>query len=641
MILSALRSTINRLAPKQTTAWLPVLAAGIIVTGIYAATLMTAICGCNHEYCTDVGEFQVALPTWGTVHYTGYPLYMLLGSPFVNLLRVIGIQPALGASLYSLFWEVLAIIGVVLLAHRLGKNAWLACGIGLVFALLEPVWIHGVLAEVYSLSNALRIALLLLAFRLRENWSDGGGWLLALLGGTGVAHHRLVLLVLVPIGIYLFPSARRSRSLPRWLLVAGLCFAAGFLPYVDIPLRISLGSNWNYDQANTWQGFWRIFWGDEMAGLQRPELALPALASAAQDISRVLTSVLTLPGLILVSTAAVRAVWVRRTRGPAWLAMGVTGSFLLFVLFFRNAVLIQASLMGAIMGMFLLLAIGIGSTRANWQSAAGVLCFGWAAWLAASNWPFITSLTHDQGGVTYTATVEKLEAPADSVVMSPWGADYFALAYAQRVQGRMPQLRIVDHRADFRELAARPPHRVYTHSKTLFLFGPDWWGERLGTPLRIASAGPEMLMLTARPLEPAGDSGVALGDGVVLDHWVINRSNPVGLRVTLYWTATRTPAGDYSTFVHVSNKERISHPDDLVAQSDYRAPVYGWYPTWQWVPGEIIREDHNLQMPADRHLRTIIAGMYWQDANGTFMELGQVSLRMENGQWLEAHPARP
>lgn len=31
---------------------------------------------------TDAGEIQNALPRWGTIHWTGYPLYTFLGSLF-------------------------------------------------------------------------------------------------------------------------------------------------------------------------------------------------------------------------------------------------------------------------------------------------------------------------------------------------------------------------------------------------------------------------------------------------------------------------------------------------------------------------------------------------------------------------------
>jgi len=65
---------------------------------------------------------------------------------------------------------------------------------------------------------------------------------------------------------------------------------------------------------------------------------------------------------------------------------------------------------------------------------------------------------------------------------------------------------------------------------------------------------------------------------------------------------------------------------DLVAQSDFAAPVYGWYPTSEWQPGEVVREDHTLDLPADRSVRSIFVGMYSRNAGGGFDQLGRLRL---------------
>lgn len=626
---------------KSSSTLRPALLIVAIAVCLYASTLMTTINGCIHEYCVDVGEFQIALPLWGTVHHTGYPLYMMLGSPFVTLLRVFGISPAMGASLYSLFWGILAIAGLVVVIQRWSNNLWLVGSIGLLFAVVEPIWVHNVLAEVYSLSMAFSVAILYLTFKLREKWSDKLGWLLAFAGGAGIAHHRLLALLLIPIGVYLLPVALRSKSFPRWLIIASLCFGAGFLPYLDIPLRVQLGSTWNYDRTNTWQGFWRIFLGKEVVQLQRPNLAPSALLSAAHDIGQVLISELTLPGVILISWAAAHGIWSSQTRSATWFVASVGAIYVLFVLFFRNAVLIQATLMNAILASCVLLAIGLSSLKTTWQNIAGVICLGWALGLAIHNWPFVTSLTHNPSGVNYVATVENLEAPEGSIVMAPWGEDYFVLAYAQRIEGRMAQWQIVDHRADYGDLTANGLRRIYTHSSTLYIFGPGWWAERLGSPLRITSAGPDMLMLTSEPLGSPTHSGIPLGDSIVLDHWEIRPLNQGSLNVTLYWVATQTPTADYSTFVHLSDQETIAKPEDLVAQSDYQTSVYGWYPTSHWVTNEIIREDHLLQFQPERSPKMINVGMYRQDSNGVFQHLGHVQLRQQAGTWVAVSQASP
>ena len=72
----------------------------VIVSALVAFILFLTTCelginGSQHPYTTDVGEIQNALPRWGTIHYTGYPLYTALGSAFVTLLHAIGIPPAM------------------------------------------------------------------------------------------------------------------------------------------------------------------------------------------------------------------------------------------------------------------------------------------------------------------------------------------------------------------------------------------------------------------------------------------------------------------------------------------------------------------------------------------------------------------
>src|SRR5262249_48172650 len=170
-------------ARRYVAAHQPVLApAGIaaaLMALVYLSTLMWTITGCHSEYCVDVGEFQVALPSWGTVHFTGYPLYMLLGSPFVAALRLAGITPAAAASLYSLLWESLAVGLLAGLMAWLAHNSLLGLVCAVVVGLFQPIWVHGSLAEVYSLSMALAAGILALTFRLASNWSARGGWLLA------------------------------------------------------------------------------------------------------------------------------------------------------------------------------------------------------------------------------------------------------------------------------------------------------------------------------------------------------------------------------------------------------------------------------------------------------------------------------
>ncbi len=608
---------------------------GVIAASLYFSTLMLNIGSCKSAYCADVGEFQVALATWGTVHHTGYPLYMLLGSPFVTLLRWLGMPPAAGASAYSLLWEVLAVTGLALVIMRLTHRGWLALGASLLIAVLRPIWIHGSIPEVYSLSMALSVAILWVTLDLHERWSDHEGWLLAFLGGLGVAHHRLMAILLIPVGLYLLPSVWRRKDFWRWLAFSVPLFLAGFLPYLDMPLRVRLGSTWNYGRPDTWDGFWFIFWGKEAAGLQKPNFNPAMLAAAIRDVFYLLRSELTLPGLCVGVAGSCAALGAHRTRSVSVLLIGTIIGYLLFATTFHEAVLIEADLMLPLAALVILLASGLSLLPSRWTILAGLLLCGWSVLLATRNYPIIYQLTHDPFSINYIQQLEQLEAPKDAVVMAPWGARFFALAYAQRVEGRMTQSNIVDHRANLKELAQATTGRIYTASDTLYVFNTDWWTAHLGAPLRITSVGPNLIALTAQPLEAAPKRVLLIGDNLALVRWEVRPLTSDGQTdVILYWTTSSTPATDYSTYIHVTDLDEIASPDDLIAQNDSSAPVYGWYPTSRWQPNEVVREDHIVFLPPDRPARTIFAGMYSRDTSGNFIQLGRIALRNIEGQWI-------
>lgn len=78
------------------------------------------------------------------------------------------------------------------------------------------------------------------------------------------------------------------------------------------------------------------------------------------------------------------------------------------------------------------------------------------------------------------------------------------------------------------------------------------------------------------------------------------------LKIALYWQVDATPAEDYTVFVHL-----LDATGTLVAQHDGQ-PVDASYPTSLWEPGEIVKDEHNVALPAEQargeyHLQV---GMY-------------------------------
>jgi hypothetical protein len=108
---------------------------------------------------------------------------------------------------------------------------------------------------------------------------------------------------------------------------------------------------------------------------------------------------------------------------------------------------------------------------------------------------------------------------------------------------------------------------------------------------------------------PAAFAAELEGDIQMLGYDLQRRSYRPGeaIDVRLYWMARRTPADNYRVFLHLVT------PDDAtrVAQND-EAPLLDSRPTGRWLPGEVVVDHQELQLPDDAPPGTyrLLAGMY-------------------------------
>ena len=122
--------------------------------------------------------------------------------------------------------------------------------------------------------------------------------------------------------------------------------------------------------------------------------------------------------------------------------------------------------------------------------------------------------------------------------------------------------------------------------------------------------------------EPAFASDAILGDAVALvghDRSPLTPLPGETMEVSLTWEALRPLDTVYHTFVHL-----LGPGGQAVAQSD-RQPGGIHYPTTVWQPGERLRDDHLLRIPADATpgLYRIVAGMYALSEDGALQPLGE------------------
>jgi hypothetical protein len=122
--------------------------------------------------------------------------------------------------------------------------------------------------------------------------------------------------------------------------------------------------------------------------------------------------------------------------------------------------------------------------------------------------------------------------------------------------------------------------------------------------------------------EPDRTANIPLDDAVVLAGTDLSPHSPhpgEPLTVSLYWEALRPLDAMYHSFVHL-----VDEQGRKVTQSD-RQPGGIYYPTTLWQPGERLRDDHLLSIPADtpEGVYHLVAGMYALGDDGALQPLGE------------------
>ena len=573
--------------------------------------------GADHYFMIDVGETQIVLNTWGTLHATGYPHYVVLGNVLTIPLRFIGLTPAVAAAVVSLLWGLTAAVLLFLLAVYLTDAPWLAAGTVVAYGLTRTVWIHNVIPEIYTFGLVLLAALLLTAlWPGRETLRRV--YILALLGGIGVAHHRAIAMVAPALLYAVWPIlTREPRKLPITLLKLLGLGVSGFIPYLYLFARAWAGADWVYGEPGTLAGLWAQFAGTEASRFIGLPGSFAAFWQNVATINHVLLTDVTWVGVVFGLVGLVAGVVSPRYRRAAITMLLSGGVAYVFHISYYTDVLsalvlpITLSLVfGWLFGADLLL-------RATWareiptvpghhllmNAALVVAVLWWGEVVVARNAPFIHDLVTNPAGVEIIEQVSA--APPGSVVMLPWGPLHFAVGYAVDVTGELDEITLVDHKADYHEAAAAGT--LVTPAFVQYRYPLDWWETQLGQTLYPVAVAPGLVGLRTTPERLDGTPvpiDMALsretlrceGDTLVLD---------------LIWLAPAAVERDLSVFVHLLDVDGA-----VIAQDDRSAPVYGWRPLTSWLPGELVHDLYILPNMSDAVL--VRYGLYTATSDGGF-----------------------
>jgi hypothetical protein len=628
----------TRFFRRDERAW--VIVAMIVAGLLFLSTIQVVVNGSESPYATDVGEIQNALPRWGTIHWTGYPLYTGLGSLFVTVLRWVGVPPAAGTSLFSALWGVSAVGLLVALLQELDVPGPLAALGALVATVSLSVWMDASLAEVHTMTMALTLATLLYAVRFGRLGERRDFLLLILFSSQGVAHQRAVMFLAPAVVVLVL---RQWREMWRGLVPALLLSLLAPLTYLYLPWRVQQGTTWVFGTPGTWQRVMTMLldnraerivswpvgvseWGDRL---------MRAFAVTGDDLS----SVLLVVGLLGLLAPAMEKRW----REAVGLTLGWVPYLLLTGVIWIGRV--GDAQLAAHLPITVLAAAGLAQLaapsvrRTKWgRSVAMLILVGSVLFLIVRNRPRVLEVTRDASAEAVIATVEQVAPPPDAcptTFMALWGNDYWALAYAQAFEGRLPGLDIVDHNASFKTILASG-NRLFTLSKTFYRRPVSWWDAYLG-PIHLSSVAPEIIEIAREPPVSQADVGpgpvLDLGDGLWIRSAQTSLQEDDDLILTVYWQAEREPVRDYSVAVHLVAHDPPRGPEDIVAQADSSHPVYGWYPTSRWSSGEIVRDDYRIALPevvGDVQPRALRVALYYVNDAGEFVNSPWLSVPIED-----------
>jgi hypothetical protein len=594
---------------------------GVAVAVIPAAlTLQTIPNGSTHYYMIDAGETQIVLNTWGTLHATGYPLYVMIGSAMTAALRAVGVVAAAAPAWVSLIGSALALMGVFALLRRISIPPIPAAMTVALFGLTRTVWIHGAIAEIYSFTLALLVLLLLIAVREQR----GRVYWLALVGGVALAHHRALALVAPALLLLAWDDVRADFPRRRFWLRIAACLGLGLLgllPYLYLPLRAAAGAAWVYGDPSTLSGFLDQFLGREANRFFGFPASWDAFAANVALVAAVIDTDLTLPGIGAGIAGLLIGVVQRPTRRVALaLIVCAASAFAFHALLYSDVLstLILLVTLPLACGWALLLQSILAQSGKPGRSVlfsrsfdtAATLTFALGFLLYLQNQPFIRTLTSDPTGLEAIATARGV--PDEATLMLPWGVHHFAVGFARDVSGEIGGFALVDHNADLRALLESG--RVVTFADTVYNQGMAWWEGRVGAPVSAYAAAPQIVELALMPRfadTPPDEALTALEARVVC----------ADRALVVTWVARETPTAPLSVFVHL-----LDAAGALVGQADQGVPVYGWRPATSWQPGEAVRDVYPL--PDAPTAVSVRFGLYRAAADG-FENLVTRELPME------------
>lgn len=594
----------------------------LLLTGVsligYALTLAPGVLG------GDPGELQFVPYILSLAHPTGYPLQTLLNRLWITIIpwgsvawRTNFLSAVVAALAIGLIFTVIYQATTSIFASAIAAIALASC----------PVyWGQAVLGDKYALNGLLTAGLLWGAWHFYVRPGIRSLTALAFLSGLGLAHHRSLLILSLPITAMVSLKGRRLLSrLSSWAAGA-LALTAPLLLYGYVPWAASRNLPPYHAEIKSWAQF-TVFMLD--AGYLRLVSFWPQADGAEVFLSTFSANW----GLFLPTLAAIglAARWLYQPSHRGWLAFVLAGFLLESYLtqnynvprrfvFFIPAYVCAAVLIGeGIAGWLNLSLMARGCVIAHAPRVVRTLAIVAFLTLVLAPLPgrWQTRWTEQHVAQPMDIWRQHLKAGGQAdrlaaslalvhpraLIVGDW-EQTTPLWYAQQVEGICPDCLILRgmHRvADYAIRATKESRPLYV-ARTLNQAANWSKPTAVGPLVHLNSIAETRLPDELIQLNLVFDGRVRLAGYT----WPLGKPEPrpgAVLPISLIWQGMDTPPPDYALSL------RLFGPGGLIWQADSTAPVLGMNPFGQWEAYQVVADYYEVPIPLEAPLGNYALGI--------------------------------
>jgi len=525
----------------------------------------------------------------------GYPIHTMLGwvwfrvgrflLPWLNATQILSLLSTLFA---------LAALGVFYLLLLEVTNHWaIAVSVSSFYAVTYFFWYYAVTSEQYASSVLQTLLFVLWAFRWQRSRADRYLLYTALNIGLSLSNLVTVLFIIPPLAVFYLIEApeliRRGRLLLRMIALVVM----PLFSYTFIFLAGLAHPEWR--GAGEWPSIWAWFTSFLSTAQGRSELTWDLRGSMA-GFPLLIAHELTW-GVLIISLIGI---WFlgRRRAGLIYFALII---YLLFSYIDRYGNWYQVFL-----PMYPLLLLGFAAAlNAIWgylqdrrvRVAQGVLLAGLLAMVFAQfrvNLPRVDQSNRPDDNAIPLALALIADNPVHGGLIYGTRDEIAALSYLTRIWGVRPDLQPVITGEAERWLHLNDPRTLYVTKEAIQLFESE-----LGASPSLSSAGRHLIEVLREPRTSLPPDVAVVGQVIVPGLVLAGVSHDISegfLQVTLYWQATDA-LEPMVVSVRPTRAGDLLRVDGQLLAQDHQ-PVWNVYSFDRWTPGEVVRDDYVLSLPA-------------------------------------------